>query len=56
MEFWKILRILTTNQCNYRCLYCHNEGQIKDDYKENLPFDEKIKFLITLVFLGEGVS
>lgn len=24
---WKILRILTTNSCNYRCVYCHNEGQ-----------------------------
>jgi len=29
--FWKILRVLTTNQCNYRCLYCHNEGQEKKD-------------------------
>lgn len=24
---WKILRVLTTNACNYNCFYCHNEGQ-----------------------------
>lgn len=24
---WKILRVLTTNVCNYKCVYCHNEGQ-----------------------------
>ena len=27
MSFWKILRILVTDYCNYRCIYCHNEGQ-----------------------------
>lgn len=27
MTFWKILRVLTTNQCNHKCIYCHNEGQ-----------------------------
>ncbi len=25
--FWKILRVLTTNACNYKCVFCHNEGQ-----------------------------
>ena len=29
MTFWKILRVLTTDACNYRCPYCQNEGQIK---------------------------
>ena len=24
---WRILRVLTTNLCNYECVYCHNEGQ-----------------------------
>jgi cyclic pyranopterin phosphate synthase len=27
IDFWKILRILTTNACNYKCIFCHNEGQ-----------------------------
>lgn len=27
MSFWKILRVLTTNACNYKCVFCHNEGQ-----------------------------
>jgi len=29
MKFWKILRVLTTNACNYKCVFCHNEGQEK---------------------------
>ena len=31
MSFWNILRVLTTNVCNYHCLYCHNEGQPQND-------------------------
>lgn len=27
LKFWKILRVLTTNKCNYSCPFCHNEGQ-----------------------------
>lgn len=30
MNFWKRLRVLTTNSCNYRCPFCHNEGQKKE--------------------------
>lgn len=26
---WDKLRILVTNRCNYRCPFCHNEGQEK---------------------------
>jgi len=28
---WDKLRILVTNRCNYRCPFCHNEGQEKGD-------------------------
>ena len=28
---WDKLRILVTNRCNYRCPFCHNEGQEKDN-------------------------
>lgn len=27
---WKRLRLLVTNKCNYRCPFCHNEGQEKN--------------------------
>ena len=30
---WNILRVLTTNACNYRCIYCHNEGQVEKNSK-----------------------
>ena len=43
MSYWKILRILTTNQCNYQCLYCHNEGQEKLDASKSLTFDDFLK-------------
>lgn len=37
---WKILRVLTTNACNYRCLYCHNEGQPTAKEKKELTFEQ----------------
>lgn len=29
--YWDKLRILVTNRCNYRCPFCHNEGQISHE-------------------------
>ena len=26
---WTKYRVLVTNKCNYRCPFCHNEGQEK---------------------------
>lgn len=41
MSFWKILRVLVSNRCNYQCEFCHNEGQEKQKSKiQLLPFDE----------------
>ena len=41
INFWKILRVLTTNTCNYQCSFCHNEGQEKSSNKKiNLQFDD----------------
>lgn len=37
---WKILRVLTTNMCNYECVYCHNEGQEHPAFYEKLTFDK----------------
>ncbi|HRK80940.1 MAG TPA: radical SAM protein [Saprospiraceae bacterium] len=47
VDFWKILRVLTTNACNYKCVFCHNEGQAKYDgsYSDFLKFDD-FKFII----------
>lgn len=44
MECWKILRILVTNDCNYKCLYCHNEGQEKIS-KAMLSFETFVKIM-----------
>ncbi len=37
---WKILRVLTTNACNYHCRYCHNEGQSFAKEKKELSFEQ----------------
>ena len=39
-NMWKILRVLTTNACNYECVYCHNEGQEHPAFFEKLTFDK----------------
>jgi len=28
VAYWKIIRILTTDTCNFDCVFCHNEGQV----------------------------
>lgn len=33
------MRILTTNKCNYRCIYCHNEGQEIKTQTQMLSFE-----------------
>lgn len=37
-------RFLVTNSCNYNCLYCHNEGQSKED-AQFMKVDQLIRFL-----------
>lgn len=27
IAYWKIIRVLTTDTCNFSCVFCHNEGQ-----------------------------
>ena len=39
---WNILRVLTTNACNYRCIYCHNEGQVEKN-NEKIDLDNFIR-------------
>lgn len=42
---WDKLRILVTNRCNYRCSFCHNEGQEKEGLVGMMSV-EKFKQLI----------
>ena len=43
-ERWKILRVLTTNKCNYECVYCHNEGQVTKGQDDMITIDQFIKY------------
>ena len=40
------MRILTTNKCNYRCIYCHNEGQEIKNQTQMLAFEEDRKSVV----------
>lgn len=41
VDSWKILRVLTSNVCNFECFFCHNEGQTKETGKPHfLKFDD----------------
>lgn len=43
--YWDKLRILVTNNCNYRCPFCHNEGQATRDIVRIMDYDS-FKLLI----------
>ena len=42
---WKRLRILVTNKCNYRCPFCHNEGQSKEQCYDMMSFEDFKKLI-----------
>lgn len=50
--YWDKLRILVTNSCNYRCPFCHNEGQVSRKTIKTMDFD-KFKILIDAVRMRE---
>lgn len=45
---WKKYRVLVSNKCNYRCPFCHNEGQ-KMQAKSDLMLFEDFKQLVDLL-------
>lgn len=47
--FWDKIRILVTSHCNYRCGFCHNEGQSKDISLAQLSFNH-LKSLIDIIY------
>lgn len=46
--YWDKIRFLVTNGCNYRCRFCHNEGQSKDSPSQHMSYDN-FKTLIDFV-------
>lgn len=42
---WDKIRVLVTNKCNYRCPFCHNEGQSKMEPRELMTFDNFKKLI-----------
>ena len=46
--YWDKIRILVANGCNYRCRFCHNEGQSKYSPSQHMSYDN-FKTLIDFV-------
>ena len=46
--YWDKIRFLVTNGCNYRCRFCHNEGQSKNSPSRHMSYDN-FKTLIDFV-------
>ena len=46
--YWDKIRILVANGCNYRCRFCHNEGQSKHSPSQYMSF-ENLKTLIDFI-------
>ncbi len=51
-EKWKILRVLTTNKCNYECVYCHNEGQEQEGQNCRITLEQFIRYYSIAVKAG----
>lgn len=46
--YWKKLRVLVANKCNYRCSFCHNEGQEKESHQDIMSFADFKKLIDAL--------
>ena len=51
---WDKLRVLVTNRCNYKCPFCHNEGQEKECNHETMSLREFKSFVDMLS--GQQIS
>lgn len=47
-DFWDKIRILVTNSCNYRCPFCHNEGQSKSVHFDKMPYSHLVSIIDTV--------
>lgn len=52
--FWDKIRFLVTNRCNYRCSFCHNEGQSKEPISSQMSFED-LEALIDII-QDQGLS
>lgn len=52
--YWDKIRFLVTNGCNYKCRFCHNEGQSKNVPLQFMSF-EQLKILIDYI-QDQGIS
>lgn len=48
VNYWKIIRILTTDTCNFDCVFCHNEGQAVKSTRRFLSLYEFEKIIFAL--------
>ena len=48
IAYWKIIRVLTTDACNFNCVFCHNEGQEKKSSKTFLSLEQFSKIILAL--------
>jgi cyclic pyranopterin phosphate synthase len=48
VDYWKIIRVLTTDTCNFDCVFCHNEGQVVKSTRQFLSLDEFVKIILAL--------
>ena len=48
LAYWKIIRVLTTDICNFNCVFCHNEGQWVKSLGKFLSFDAFVKIVLAL--------
>lgn len=44
-DFWDKLRLLVTNNCNYRCPFCHNEGQSKSVHFDKMSYSHLVSII-----------
>ena len=42
---WDKIRLLVTNACNYKCAFCHNEGQAKHMLPKQMSYEQLKQFI-----------
>ena len=45
---WNKIRVLVTDGCNYRCLFCHNEGQAKTSKARVIRYEDFCRIIDVL--------
>lgn len=48
VAYWKIIRVLTSDTCNFNCVFCHNEGQQIKSKKTFLSLYQFTKVILAL--------